>query len=112
VLRSSARWRPRPARIGREGLSRLHSIGQRSGDDALLHVGQLAAPEADPKSPAKEIHFEFAGETNLDPAKDKHMHEGTVRFVDDDHIEIYGVAWENGKHAKGHECPMKLIRKK
>ena len=46
--------------------------------------------KADPKSPANQIRFQFAGGTNLDPAKDKHMHEATLTFIDDDHVEIRG----------------------
>ncbi|MFO0841115.1 MAG: hypothetical protein U0797_01790 [Gemmataceae bacterium] len=40
------------------------------------------------------------------------MHEGTITFVIDDHIEWAGVAWENGKPCA--ECcrKMKLVRKK
>ena len=49
---------------------------------------------------------------NLDPAKDMHMHEGTLTFVDDDHIEVGGVAWVNGKPAEDHCGTMKLVRKK
>jgi len=49
----------------------------------------------------------------LDPAKDKHMHEATLTLVDDDHIELTGVAWEGGAPAKEKCCDgMKLVRKK
>ena len=68
--------------------------------------------KADPKSPANQICFKFAGGSNLDPAKDKHMHEGTITFVDDDHFEISGVAWEGGKPANCCGATMKLVRKK
>jgi hypothetical protein len=68
--------------------------------------------KADPKSAPNTIHFQFAGGTNLDPAKDKHMHEGTIIFVDEDHIEFCGVAWEGGKPLEGMKCDMKLVRKK
>jgi hypothetical protein len=40
------------------------------------------------------------------------MHDGTITFVDDDHIEFCGSAWENGKPIQGHTCNMKLVRKK
>ncbi len=68
--------------------------------------------KADSKSPANQISFKFDGGANLDPKKDKHMHEGTLTLIDDDHIELAGVAWEGGAPAK--ECceNMKLIRKK
>src|SRR5262249_42964703 len=70
------------------------------------------AMTADPKSPANQLCFKFAGGSNLDPKKDKHMHEATLTIVDDDHIELAGVAWENGAPAKDMCCGMKLIRKK
>jgi hypothetical protein len=75
-------------------------------------LGNQPRMKADPKSPANQICFNFAGGSNLDPAKDKHMHEGTITFVDADHIEWSGVCWEGGKPAKGPACNMKLVRKK
>jgi hypothetical protein len=92
------------------------SVYYRDGADLLMThfcaLGNQPRMKADPKSPPNQIHFEFAGGTNLDPAKDMHMHEGTITFVDDDHIEVCGVAWKDGKPAKGHKCDMKLVRKK
>ena len=64
-------------------------------------LGNQPRMKADPKSPPNQIRFVFAGGTNLDPAKDMHMHEGTLTFVDDDHIEFAGVAWDGGKPAAG-----------
>ena len=49
---------------------------------------------------------------HLDPTKDMHMHEGTLTFIDDDHIEFKGVAWEGGKPSETHCAQMKLVRKK
>jgi hypothetical protein len=85
------------------------------GDLVMTHycaLGNQPRMKADPKSPAGKLRFEFAGGTNLDPAKDKHMHEGTITFVDDDHIEWSGVAWEGGKPCTDCGCGMKLVRKK
>jgi len=39
-------------------------------------------------------------------------HEATLTFVDDDHYEIAGVAWVDGKPAEMHCGTMKLVRKK
>jgi hypothetical protein len=75
-------------------------------------LGNQPRMKADPNSPPNQIHFRFAGGTNLDPSRDMHMHEGTITFVDDDHIETCGVCWKGGKPVKGHECGMKLVRKK
>jgi hypothetical protein len=92
------------------------SVYHRDGADLVMThfcaLGNQPRMKADPKSASNQIHWQFAGGTNLDPARDKHMHEGTLTFVDDDHIEWAGVAWEGGKPAKGHQCNMKLVRKK
>ena len=92
------------------------SIYHRDGDDLVMThycaLGNQPRMKADPKSPPNQISFKFAGGSNFDPAKDMHMHEGTLTFVDDDHIEFSGVAWKDGKPAQDH-CPtMKLVRKK
>jgi hypothetical protein len=75
-------------------------------------LGNQPRMKADPKSPANQIVFRFAGGTNLDPKNDKHMHEATLTIVDDDHVEVNGVGWENGAPAKEMCCGLKLIRKK
>jgi hypothetical protein len=75
-------------------------------------LGNQPRMKADPKSPANQIVFRFAGGTNLDPAKDKHMHEATLTIVSDDRIEVLGTGWENGAPAKDMCCGLKLVRKK
>jgi hypothetical protein len=75
-------------------------------------LGNQPRMKADPNSSANQIVFQFAGGTNLDPKKDKHMHEGTLTILDDDHLEFCGVAWENGAPAKDSCCGLKLVRKK
>jgi hypothetical protein len=94
----------------------MMSVYHQDGDDLVMThycmLGNQPRMKADPKSPAKQIRFVFAGGSNIDPAKDKHMHEGTLTFIDDDHIEFCGVCWDGGKPDKAHECAMKLARKK
>jgi hypothetical protein len=85
------------------------------GDLLMTHycvLGNQPRMKADPKSPTNQIKWTFAGGTNFDPAKDMHMHEATLTFVDADRIEITGVAWVNGKPAEDHCGCMKLVRKK
>ena len=41
-------------------------------------LGNQPRMKADPNSPANQIRFQFAGGGNLDPKKDKHMHEVTL----------------------------------
>jgi hypothetical protein len=75
-------------------------------------LGNQPRLKADPKSPADQIRFEFAGGSNLDPAKDKHMHSTTLTIVDNAHIEIRGVGWQDGAPTKDMCCAQKLVRKK
>jgi len=85
------------------------------GDLIMTHycvLGNQPRMKADPKSPANQIVWRFAGGTNLDPAKDKHMHEAVLTIIDDDRIEINGIGWENGAPAKDMCCGFKLVRKK
>jgi hypothetical protein len=92
------------------------SIYHRDGADLLMThycaLGNQPRMKADPASPPNQLRFKFAGGTNLDPAKDMHMHEGTLTFIDDDHIEFNGVAWAGGKPAEDHCATMRLVRKK
>jgi hypothetical protein len=73
------------------------------GDLVMTHycvLGNQPRMKADRDSSADQIHFQFAGGSNLDPAKDKHMHEATLTIIDADHIELKGVGWEGGAPAK------------
>jgi hypothetical protein len=74
-------------------------------------LGNQPRLKADPKSPANQICFQFAGGSNLDPTKDKHMHSATLTIVDDCHIEVAGVGWQGGAPAKDMCCGLKLVRK-
>jgi len=85
------------------------------GDLMMTHycvLGNQPRMKADPTAPSNQIRWKFAGGTNLDPAKDAHMHGATVTFIDDNHIEIAGEAWEGGKPSENHCAQMKLVRKK
>jgi hypothetical protein len=75
-------------------------------------LGNQPRMKADPNSPPNQIVFRFVGGTNLNVAKDKHMHEAVLTFVGDDRIEVNGTGWENGAPAKEMCCGMKLVRKK
>jgi hypothetical protein len=85
------------------------------GDLVMTHycvLGNQPRMKAEPGPKPNQIRWVFAGGTNLDPAKDAHMHGAVVTFVDDDHLEIAGEAWENGKPSEAHCGTMKLVRKK
>ncbi len=57
-----------------------------------------------------ELVFEFAGGSNLNPAKDGHIHEGKIRFVDADHLHSEWAYFADGKEAGRHSFD--LVRKK
>jgi hypothetical protein len=86
------------------------------GKDLLLThfcaLGNQPQLKLDPKSTTKELKFNFVGGTNLDPKKDMHMHEGSVKIIDDDHLEWCFQGWNEGKPAEGHQCAIKVVRKK
>jgi hypothetical protein len=75
-------------------------------------LGNQPRMKADPKSPTNQIVFQFIGGGNLDPKKDKHMHEATLTIIDGDHIAVNGTGWENGAPAKEMCCGLTLVRKK
>jgi hypothetical protein len=50
-------------------------------------------------STAKDLHFEFTGGTNLDPAKDTHIHSAQITFGDEGKIKSSWVGYSEGKAA-------------
>jgi hypothetical protein len=59
----------------------------------------------------RSLAFDFDGGSNLDPAKDGHMHSGHVEFVDADRIRATWFGWANGKPS-AHQPVFNLERKK
>ncbi|HET6576190.1 MAG TPA: hypothetical protein VFG68_21485 [Fimbriiglobus sp.] len=98
------------------GPMEMVSVYHLDGPDLVMThycmLGNQPRMKADLASPPNQIKWTFAGGTNLDPAKDTHMHGATVTFIDADHIEIAGEAWEGGKPSPSHCGTMKLVRKK
>lgn len=73
------------------------------GDLVLTHYCALGnqprmklAPRA---STGGELVFEFAGGSNLDAAKDPHIHAGKLRLVSADALEAEWAFWQGGKQA-------------
>jgi hypothetical protein len=92
------------------------SIYTIDGDDLVMThycvLGNQPRMKADPKSPENQIRFVFAGGSNLDPKKDKHMHGATITIIDNDHVQVEGEGWEDGKPMHDMCGTLKLIRKK
>jgi hypothetical protein len=92
------------------------SVYTADGSDVVMThycmLGNQPRLKASTKSLGNKLVFEFAGGSNLDPKKDKHMHAATLIFVDSNHLEVEGTGWENGAPAKEMCNGMKLVRKK
>jgi hypothetical protein len=93
------------------------SVYTAEGPDLLMThycvLGNQPRMKADSKLPSNQLCFKFAGGGNLDPSKDKHMHQATLTIVDEDHLQLAGVAWEGGGPAKEQCCEcLKLVRRK
>jgi len=82
------------------------TVYHRDGDAiALTHfcgLGNQPRMRAAIKDDKNELAFEFAGGTNLDPAKDPHMHSCQIRFVDEDHLSSTWQYYADGKAAGDH----------
>src|SRR5262249_48913242 len=97
---------------GHEMVAVYHLDGK---DLVMTHycaLGNQPRRKRDAASTGNKLKFQFAGGSNIDPAKDMHMHEGSITIVDDNHIEWSWQAYDGGKVADGHMVSMKLVRKK
>lgn len=61
------------------------------------------------ESDGKTVAFAFEGGTNVDPKKDRHMHEAKFEFVGADEIRSEWIEYEGGKPAM--TVKMHLVRK-
>jgi hypothetical protein len=59
----------------------------------------------------RAIDFAYDGGTNLDPAKDMHMHSARFEFVSADEIRGSWSGWEGGRQAADHQVVFHLKRK-
>lgn len=51
------------------------------------------------RSGATELHFDFTGGSNLDPAKDGHIHSASIVFNPDGSIDSHWTSWFEGREA-------------
>jgi hypothetical protein len=57
-------------------------------------------------STADKLVFAFDGGTNLDPAKDLHMHSGWINFLEGGKVEAEWEGYKDGKKAGTHKFVM------
>src|SRR5262249_42997613 len=90
------------------------TVYHRDGDQLMMtHYCQAGnQPRMRTKSvdDTSELVFDFAGGTNLDPAKDLHMHGYRVRFVDSNHLQARWEYYRDGKSAGKHEFDLVRIK--
>lgn len=55
------------------------------------------------KATANELRFGFAGGTNMDPAKDVHIHSGRLRWVEGGRLESEWDVYEGPKQTATHK---------
>jgi hypothetical protein len=53
------------------------------------------------------VRFEFAGGTNVDPARSDHMHSVIFRFISDTEVESVWTHWKDGKAASDVKFSLK-----
>ena len=81
------------------------SVYSVAGDDLLLtHYCPMGPHGNQPhmrldreKSTPSLLVFAFVSLANLDPEKDMHVHDGSIRIVDADHIERTWEIWNHGR---------------
>ncbi|HVP40296.1 MAG TPA: hypothetical protein VMS93_14050 [Candidatus Saccharimonadales bacterium] len=83
------------------------------GNVVLTHYcdsGNQPRMKARKGTPANELVFDFAGGANLDPGKDRFMHNAKMVLVDDRHLRSEWTSWQGGKEQG--TVVLKLERKK
>lgn len=87
-----------------EMVSMYHLDGDTLRMTHYCGAGNQPRTKFDPKnSTAEHLVFLFDGGTNLDPARDAHMHEGRITIKDKTHIETEWDGYEKGKKAGSHK---------
>jgi len=90
------------------------SVYYADGDKLVLThyccAGNQPRMAAKPGADKDELIFEFTGGSNLDAAKDGHIHNGKIRFVDADHLQSEWEFYTDGKPAAKHSFD--LVRNK
>jgi hypothetical protein len=86
------------------------------GDDLVLThycaAGNQPRMKAEKGGDANSIKFAFDRLGGGDPAKDMHMHEGTITFVDETHVRAEYQGWQDGKPDAGHKAVIVLEKVK
>jgi hypothetical protein len=81
------------------------------GSDLLLthycHLGNQPQMKASGQGDGRTIEFKFVRATNLKSEKDRHMHDATYTFVDEDTLREEWTLYNDGKPAGRHAIDLK-----
>jgi len=83
------------------------------GELVLTHycaMGNQPKMRLSPASTDRTLVFDFAGGTNVDPAKDAHVHSGKITVASPDALEAEWTVWAGGKQTGANRFV--LARKK
>jgi hypothetical protein len=90
------------------------TVYHRNGDQLMLthycHLGNQPRMRTKGVDNNGELVFHFADGGDLDPAKDTHMHDARIRFVDANHLHTEWELYRDGKAAEVYKFD--LVRKK
>jgi len=73
---------------------------QEGPDLVLVHycaMGNQPRMKAGPAAALDKLEFKFAGGSNIDPAKDAHMHDLTLTFLDADRLRAAWTFYRDGR---------------
>jgi hypothetical protein len=89
------------------------SVYHRDGKDLVMThycmLGNQPRMRAKIGDDPKVVTFELIGGSNLNPAKDAHIHGGVVRWIDRDHVRSEWDFFRNGERIESHK--LELVRK-
>lgn len=92
----------------------MFSVYHMDGDDLLMThycaIGNAPKMKFEPTGNPGELAFAFNGGTNLDPDKDAHAHEGTMRLLDADHYESVAIGYSNGEPSSTQSFSMRRVQ--
>jgi hypothetical protein len=84
-----------------------------AGELVLTHycaMGNQPRMKLSAASTDRELVFDFAGGTNVDPAKDVHVHSGRIEIAGPDALEAEWTVWGGGKQTGSNRFVLRRNR--
>ena len=102
------------ATYGKGTAMEMVSLYHMDGPDTMVHthycaVGNQPSMRYVPSDKPNELVMKFSGGSNMDVNKDGHVHDGLIRFVDENTIETETIIWNEGKHSYTRYAKLKRV---